>query len=117
MILMNYKQLGHNIREERKKQHLTIEELAYKADITPNYLGKIERAQTKLSLEVLIKISNALGLTSDDILAHEFDTIPSKTIYNLNQKINLLTNENADYIELLNLVIDFIASKQKKDSE
>mgnify|MGYP002508455416 FL=1 len=38
---MNYAKLGNNIRKERLKQNLTIEELAYKADITPNYLGKI----------------------------------------------------------------------------
>ena len=69
---MDYTKLGNNIRKERLKQNLTIEKLAYKADITPNYLGKIERAQSKLSLEVLIKIANALGITSDDILSHEF---------------------------------------------
>ena len=82
---MDYTKLGDNIRKERKNQNITIEELAFRADITPNYLGKIERAQTKLSLEVLIKICNALDITADDVLSHEFNNIPIKRVEILNK--------------------------------
>lgn len=108
---MDYIKLGKNIRSERKKQQLTIEELAYKADITPNYLGKIERAQSKPSLESVIKISNALSITSDDILAHEFDTISKRELSKINEKIDMIANSRRDYIELLNLIIDFLTKK------
>lgn len=108
---MDYKQLGINIRNERKKQNLTIEELAFRADITPNYLGKIERAQTKLSLEVLINITNALGLTSDDILAHEFDNIPSKRIDILSNKISKISKSNKEYFELLEIIVSHFSKK------
>lgn len=108
---MNYAKLGNNIRKERLKQNLTIEELAYKADITPNYLGKIERAQSKLSLEVLIKIANALGITSDDILSHEFKKVPQQFIDTLNKNLIVLSQKNSEYIELLNVMIDFLINK------
>lgn len=108
---MDYTKLGNNIRKERLKQNLTIEELAYKADITPNYLGKIERAQSKLSLEVLIKIANALSVTSDDILNHEFNKISQNYLDKINQKLTIISKTNSEYVELLDTMIDFIIDK------
>ena len=108
---MDYTKLGNNIRKERLKQNLTIEELAYKADITPNYLGKIERAQSKLSLEVLIKIANALGITSDYILSHEFQKVSKHSIDKINKNLAILAQKNSEDIELLNVIIDFIINK------
>ena len=90
---MNYAKLGNNIRNERLKQNLTIDELAYKADITPSYLGKVERVQNKLSLEVLIKIANALGITSDDILSHKFKKVPQQFIDTLNKNLIVLSQK------------------------
>lgn len=108
---MDYKQLGINIRNERKKQNLTIEELAFRADITPNYLGKIERAQTKLSLEVLIKIANALDVTSDDLLFHEFPNVPNNKINSLNDKLCNIS-KNKDYYELLEVIVNHLNRKK-----
>ena len=107
---MDYIKLGINIRNERKKQNLTIEELAFKADITPNYLGKIERAQTKLSLEALIKIVNALNLTADDLLFHEFTSISSTKANKLTQDIYNLKN-NKDHYELLEVIVNHLNKK------
>ena len=108
---MDYKTLGLNIRSERKKQNMTIEDLAFKADITPNYLGKIERAQSKLSLEALVKIANALNITADDLLYHEFTSIPSKKINKLNNQLNTIS-KNKDYYELLEVIINHLDQKK-----
>ena len=107
---MDYKSLGKNIRNERKKQNLTIEELAFKADITPNYLGKIERAQTKLSLESLVKIANALKVTTDDLLFHDLTTFPSKKVDHINSQLNNIS-KNKDYYELLQVIINHMEHK------
>ena len=40
---MNLDKIGKNIRQERKKQHLTIAQLAEKAEISDNFMGNIER--------------------------------------------------------------------------
>ena len=99
---MDYKKLGENIRKERLKQGLTIEDLAFKAGISPNYLGKIERAQTKLSLDTLIKISNALNLTADPLLKHEFDFFPN------------ICSLDKGYAELLELILDYMSHNSKE---
>ena len=45
MKMIDIKIIGSNIRKERKQQMLTIEQLAEKAGITDNFLGKIERGE------------------------------------------------------------------------
>lgn len=65
---LDYKSIGRRIREERKQQRLSQEQLAEKADLSPVHLSHIETANTKLSLPALISIANALGVSSDALL-------------------------------------------------
>ena len=52
---------GNRIRQFRKELGLTIEELAFKAQLHPNYLGDIERGKRNPSLKNLNKIAYSLG--------------------------------------------------------
>ena len=61
--------LGHTIRQLRIKLGLTIAEVADRAGISRGMLSKIENAQTATSLETLVQIANALGIT----LSHLFN--------------------------------------------
>lgn len=53
--------IGSRIREERKRQHLTLRSLAEKADISISYLGDIEKERSKPSVDRLKDIASALG--------------------------------------------------------
>jgi len=55
-----YRVLGEAVRAKRKKSRLSQEQLAEKADLTRNYIGDIERAEKKVTLETLAKIAKAL---------------------------------------------------------
>ena len=55
-----YRHLGETIRARRRKAHLSQEQLAEKANLTRNYIGDIERAEKKITLETLAKIAKAL---------------------------------------------------------
>jgi transcriptional regulator with XRE-family HTH domain len=55
-----YRILGEAVRVKRKKARLSQEQLAEKADLTRNYIGDIERAEKKITLETLAKIAKAL---------------------------------------------------------
>ncbi len=46
----------------RKKAALSQEGLAEKADIHPNYVGRIERGECTATLTILVKIAKALNL-------------------------------------------------------
>ena len=53
--------VGKQIRLFRQEIGFTIEELAFKAQIHPNYLGDIERGERNPSLKNLNKITKAVG--------------------------------------------------------
>lgn len=63
------KVLGETIRTERIKAGLSQEQLAEKADLARNYIGNIERAEYKVTVETLAKIAKALGMRVRDLVA------------------------------------------------
>lgn len=62
-----YKQIGTKIRELRNSKNLTIAQLAELAEIDDYYLGEIERAEKRASLEILLKLSTALEIEIYDL--------------------------------------------------
>lgn len=64
-----YRIVGETIRVERKRAGLSQEELAEKADLNRNYIGEIERAEKKITLETLQRIAKALKLRITDLVA------------------------------------------------
>jgi len=65
---MDYANMGKRIRERRNSLRLSQEKLAETASVTTSYIGQIERAERIPSLETLVNISNALGVTVDFLL-------------------------------------------------
>src|SRR3990172_9987472 len=58
---MNKKKLiGLRIKELRKRKGLSKEEVAEKAETSPNYVSRMERGTENPTLDMLIKISEAL---------------------------------------------------------
>ena len=70
---MELKPIGRNIRKYRLMRKLRQEDLAEKADLSINYVGAIERGEKIPSLETLLVIINALGVSADMILADVID--------------------------------------------
>lgn len=66
---MDYIALGRRIREERLKLNLTQERLAEDVDLSPAYIGQIERGERSLTLEKLVAVVNRLGVTVDYMLS------------------------------------------------
>jgi transcriptional regulator with XRE-family HTH domain len=62
-----YKNLGKNIKYYRKSLNITQQELADKLGISLNFMGKIEVAFSKPSLETLIKIADGFNITVSDL--------------------------------------------------
>ncbi len=96
ITMINLKTLGNNIRIERKKQLLTMETLAEKAEISENFLGKIERGEGKASLDTISNIATALNV-SIDLLIHEGKEISSEYSYITSlMEINKLSDPNKE---------------------
>lgn len=62
-----YKLLGENIKHYRKVKGLTQQELADKLGISLDFMGKIEVAFSKPSLDTLIKIAEGLNISVSDL--------------------------------------------------
>lgn len=58
---MNRKELiGNRIKELRRNKELSQEQLSERVEITPNYLSRIERGTENPTLDMLIRLADAL---------------------------------------------------------
>ena len=71
---MELESIGRNIRKYRLMKKLRQEDLAERTNLTNNYIGAIERGEKLPSLETLIVIINALGVSADMVLVDVIDT-------------------------------------------
>ena len=68
MNKLDYKMIGKQIRYVRNQQHISQEFLAEMCDVSPSFMGHIERGTRKMSLETFIAISLALHVSPDYLL-------------------------------------------------
>ena len=89
------------IRKAREDMGYTREKFAELLDVSVSYMAEVERGRTGISVKMLIKMCNLLGLSADYIL---FGTERDSDIQLL-EKINRIDSK---YIPLLNALIDEI---------
>lgn len=102
------KRIGKRIRNSRKAQKITQEELAEMANISPSFLGMIERGHRIPSLTTVSKICNSLDISVDELLELRPEILKEgKTKYSAGNKdvvlekvIRLLKDKEEDDKEL-----------------
>lgn len=95
---MKLNSVGKYIREYRIKNNLRQEDLAEKTNLSTNYIGMIERGEKIPSLETLITLVNALGVSADVVLADELLCGYAVKCSILNEKLSKLSPEDRDTI-------------------
>ena len=76
-----YLLLGRRIREERKRLGLSQEKLSFKARLSINFLGQIERGTKHPTLATADRIARTLGFTLSGLLkAEEPKPLPKYTL-------------------------------------
>lgn len=66
---IDYKSIGKRIKIARIKQEITQEKLAEKVEISPSHLSNIETGSTRLSLQTMVNLANALNISVDYLLS------------------------------------------------
>lgn len=66
---VNYELIGMRVREKRQEMHYSQEQLGFETEMSTTYISHIEIGKRKPSLGALIKISNVLGITLDELLS------------------------------------------------
>jgi len=100
-----YQFLGVQIKRARKKLSLTQEALSFKADISQNFVGQIERGMKKASLVTIDKIAGALGLSLGELLKDEaaepqkYDSQDEKVLYYLRERSPKEKDAVADFLK------------------
>ena len=97
--MLNYVEIGSKIRAYRKIKNLSQEQLAEKVWISTTHMSHIETGTTKLSLPVLVDISNALGVGIDDLLDTEANAQKKNTANNINEVLSSCTSQQIRIIE------------------
>jgi transcriptional regulator with XRE-family HTH domain len=59
---------GKEVRRRRKALGLTLEQLAERSGLTPNYIGTIENARRDPSLSTIAALSRGLGVPAGELL-------------------------------------------------
>lgn len=111
---MVFQQIGQRIRQERTRQRFTQEQLAEMAGVNESYIGQIERGAKNPSLESIIKIANALGVSLDYILRDVTEVRENKL---LDELVSVAGGRNPDEIRLLlninKLVVDYLDKRNQ----
>jgi len=93
--------MGKRLKAERKKYHLTQENIAEMLDISVKHYSEVERGITGLSIENIIKISNILNVTTDYLL--KGITVTDNDSF-LNFFNNLSNDDSMDLLNIINLI-------------
>lgn len=86
------------IRKAREELGYTREKFAEKLDVSVSYLAELERGRTGISVKMLVKVCNVLGLSADYVLfgnERQEDTLRLDAIHRIDEK----------YLPLLDKVI------------
>lgn len=105
------KQLGQRIRELRVQQHMSQEELSFKANISPAHLGQIERALKNPTIDTIAKIAAALDVPIADLFT--MDTVVATphnaTLGKINaQLLGMSEDEQKDILRIIRIFVDTI---------
>lgn len=101
------KQFGERVRDLRKTQGLSQEELAEKADLHYTYIGGVERGERNLSLKSIERIASALKMDIRELFVYrpstnKADAEGNKIISDIN---NLLVTKEIAILRLIKQLV------------
>ena len=91
------------IRKAREDMGYTREKFAEKLDVSVSYLAELERGRTGISVKMLIKVCNVLGLSADYVLFGSERTEDE-------MRLNAIQRIDEKYLPLLDKVIEELLS-------
>ena len=65
---INYEAIGERVRHRRRVLRLTQEQVAERVEVSTSFIGHIERAEKKPSLETMTKLARALNISLDELV-------------------------------------------------
>jgi len=104
------KRMGKRIRDSRKSQKITQEELSEMAEISSSFLGMIERGQRIPSLMTISKICNSLDISIDFLLELQSEKVKKKNV-------KYLAKDTKEKDAVTDRIIRLLKDKKPEDRE
>lgn len=96
---INYVEVGIKIRIERETFDMTREKLAELLDISPYFLGQIERGERKMSVDTLVKVCECLHISIDTLFFEQVNISTNNDV--LHSLINKCSKNEIDVIQAI----------------
>ncbi|HOD93266.1 MAG TPA: helix-turn-helix transcriptional regulator [Clostridia bacterium] len=109
-----YRKFGNRVREKRVMVDMSQETLAEKCDVSTSYIGLVERGERKPSLEIVLKIANALNVTPNSLT---LDSIKHKPSNNKDKLVLMINDFDDTQINTTFEIVNQIHSYIKKDTK
>lgn len=103
MEKINYREIGDKIRIEREKFDISREKFAEMLDLSPFFIGQIERGERKMSIGTLINVSECLHVSIDYLIYGEISIVQEHN--SLQELINKCSEKEAKVIEEITKII------------
>ena len=112
-VKLDYSIIGKNIRKIRTEKKMRQKDLAEKTNLSPNYIGAVERNERIPSIETFISIINALDVSADvifqELLSNGYSV---KSSLYIDRITSLPAEEQKGIYEILDILIE--QSNQRK---
>ncbi|WAG67608.1 helix-turn-helix domain-containing protein [Clostridium estertheticum] len=105
---INYVKVGTRIRIEREKFDMTREKLSELLNLSPYFLGQIERGERRMSINTLINITECLHVSIDYLIFEQLNVNANNDA--LHSLIDKCSEKEIKVIEsLIKLIIPHLA--------
>jgi len=91
--------VGENVRQARQNKNLTISALAELINVSDSYLGTAERGTSGFSIDIIIRLSKALDISTDSLLLeNQPETLTATNQETLSALLTACTSSEIDFL-------------------
>lgn len=95
---INYKLVGTRISDWRKRLNITQDDLAFLTGISIPYISEIENGKKRPSLDIIVAVSDAIGVTVDELLSGNMLSSSSDYQTDIDYLLSDCTSEERQFI-------------------
>ena len=107
---MNYN-VGLRIQELRKQRNLSQEQLALRSNITPSYLGQLERNQKNPTIKVVEQLCDGMNMTLQEFFSSNL-SITYDDSYDLQILAQISNCTESEKKHILRIIKDILRFKK-----